>query len=293
MNNILKYIALSLFVIGFYSCESNLMDEEHYKKVIYLKSSDNNIFTYSHPFNDSITTGYVTVGSGGSMPLDKDVTVSIDTNIMVLNEYNYRNFDLNYDKYARMLDKSRYSFPSKEIVIKAGNINAATFFPVEVDVNGLSPDSTYMIPLKINAISDYEVNPEKDFVLYTISLKNKYSEDGLNIYKMKGSKQPEGGNISAVTTTKKLLPLSSNKLRMFPENIINSTSLEDIEDKTFVVIVNDDNTLKLKSYKNLKIEQLENCYYDSELEIFNLNYKYRLPNNNVWIFVKEILTRVK
>ena len=58
-------------MLPFISCEMNLMEVEHYKKVIYLKSGDSNIADYPHAMNDSVTTGYIIVGSGGSMPFTR------------------------------------------------------------------------------------------------------------------------------------------------------------------------------------------------------------------------------
>lgn len=290
---LIKYILAGMFICMFTSCEEDLLGKEQYQKIIYLLSSDNNIFKHAHAMNDSITKGYITVGSGGTIPLEKDITVTLELDTAFLNAYNWRNFDIEYDKYAKWLDSSRYVLPSLEIVLRAGNVGATTFFPVEVDANGLSPDSVYMIPLRIKSSSDYEINESKRSVLYQVEFKNEYSKPGQNSYTMKGTKKPEDGALSAITATKTLLPLAKDRVRFFPENIVGTTTLADIENKTIVVVINDDNTLRLKPYKNIVLEQLTGNHYNPEEEVFNLNYRYKISADDKWTIVTESLKRIK
>lgn len=287
------YLLVSLFLLSFTSCEENLLEQEQYKKVIYLLSGDDNIYNYPHILNDSITRGYLTVGSGGTMPLEKNVTVMLDTDTASLNEYNRRRFDIEYDKYAKFLDNERFVLPSYEIVIQAGKENATTFFPIEIDVNGLSPDTVYMIPFKIESVSAYEANPEKSTVLYKIELMNRYTSPDKKSYSMKGTKQPEGGTVSVITNTKEMTPLSKNKVRIFPENLLASKVLEEIEDKTVVLVINDDNTVQVKPFKNIEVELEGVNTYNTETEVFSLSYRYKLPGSEKWTHIEETLTRVQ
>jgi hypothetical protein len=292
MKRIFKYILIGVLILPFLSCERDLINEEHYKKLIYLKSGDNNIYAYPHKMNDSVTAGFITVGSGGSMPLENDVIVVVEQDIALLEQYNYRNFDSEI-KYAKLLNDNRYILPSYTAVLKAGEPSATAFLPIEIDANKLSPDTVYMIPLRIKSVSEYDVNPDKEFVLYRIDLENDYSSPGYRTYKMKGSRTAENSALSNITTNKDLIPLSYNRLRLFPENIVNSTVLEDINNRTIVITVNDDNTLRIKPYKNISVEQLGDCSYDTELKMFELNYRYRLPNETKWVTVHETLTRIE
>jgi hypothetical protein len=239
-----------------------------------------------------VTKGFITVGSGGSMPLDNDLSVSVETDIDLLDQYNYRNFDTEA-KYAKLLDNNRYVLPSYTVVLRAGEPSASAFLPIEVDANKLSPDTTYMIPLRIKSASSYEINPEKEFVLYRIDLENNYSSSAYRTYKMRGTRLTENGILSNITTTKNLIPVARNQIRLFPETILSSDVLTDINNKTIMIIVNDDNTLRIKSYKNISVEQLDDCNYNPELKIFELNYRYKLPNESSWTTVYESLTRIE
>lgn len=290
----IKQLSIAFFAILFFiSCEKDLLNTEHYKAVIYMKSGDNNIFAYPHAMNDSISTGYITIGCGGSMPLKEDVLVNVELDTEQLDLYNYRQYGNELNKHAKLLSHNRYTIPSTNIIIKAGDVGAATFFPIEVDANGLSPDTAYIIPIRIKSASDYEVNPDKNHVLYKIDLENAYSSSVSNMYKMRGTKHPEGGTKSNITTNKKLVPISGSTVRLFPENLSGSTNLKTIEDRAILLIVNSDKTVRVKSYKNIEIEQLGECKYDPEEKVFTINYRYRLPGEVRWTTIMEMLSRIE
>lgn len=293
MKSILKYLLISALVFPFVACEEDLLNEEHYKNVIYMKSGDNNIFSYPHELNDSISTGYITVGSGGSMPLDNDALVTVELAPEILEEYNYRHYGEEYDKYVQLLSPDRYVIPSFDVIIKAGDLGAATYFPIEVDPNGLSPDSSYMVPVRIKSAEGYEINTDKDFVLYKVELENQYSSVSSRTYKMRGTKLVDGGTVSNITANKTIVPLKKNQVRFFPENIAASTDLQTIKDRAVILVINEDNSVRLKPFYNIKLEQLDECFYDPEEKAFTINYKYRLPDESEWTTVLEVLTRIE
>lgn len=293
MKSIFVYLLVGFIMLPFISCEINLMEEEHYKKVIYLKSGDSNIADYPHAMNDSVTTGYITVGSGGSMPFTEDQPVTLEMDYEALERYNFRNYGNDLNKYAQLLSPNRYTIPSFEAHIKAGEPSATTAFPIEIDVNGLSPDTTYMVPVKIKSADDVEINEEKNFVLYRIQLVNKYSSITSRFYKMKGTKHPDGSFVSNITTNKIISPIAYNQVRLFPENLTTVVTLEAINDRSIVLVINEDNSVRVKPYKYVQVEQTGECKYDPEEKEFTLNYRYRLPSDTRWTTVYEILTRLE
>lgn len=297
MKYIIRFSLIGILLFAFLSCEEDLLNKEHYKNVIYLKSDENNIFSYPHAMNDSITTGYITVGSAGSMPLKNDALISLKLDYEKLEEYNYRNFGNDSAKYIQLVPEERFLLPSFETHIKAGELSATSFMPIKLDVNGLSPDTTYMLPFSIKSSDSIEVNEKKNYVFYRVNLINKYSSASSRTYKMKGTKETVLGEnqtvVSNITTNKTLLPLASNQVRLFPENIASSTVLKDIENKTIILVINDDNTVRIKPYKNIEIEQIKENLYDPEEKIFTLNYKYKLPGAQNWVTIFEMLTRIE
>ena len=90
-----------------------------------------------------------------------------------------------------------------------------------------------------------------------------------------------------------MAPLAKNKVRIFPENFLVSSKLKDIEDKTITITVNNDNTLRLKPFKHVILEQLEGNRYIENEETFYLNYRYKLASDEKWITVTETLKRIK
>lgn len=110
---------------------------------------------------------------------------------------------------------------------------------------------------------------------------------------MKGSKIPEGAFVSNITTNKTLLPLAHNQVRLFPENLTSSTSLTGIYNTAIVLVINDDNSVRVKSYKYIEIEQLDDCHYDPEKKEFMIHYKYRRPSDTKWTTVHKTLTRLE
>lgn len=278
----------------FSSCEKDLLHEEQYKKVIYLKSKDQNFSIFPHRMNDSLTTGYVTVGAGGTRPLDEDIIVTLALDEELLADYNYRNFGENINAYFRLVDPTRYSVLNYDVVLKKGNPASVAVMAIEIDVNGLSPDSTYIIPFRIASVSGgHEVNKEKQTILYQLRLENDYSNMASNSYKMRGERQEEGKAASKITAVKQVLPLAYNKIRMFPENIASSTVKKTIEDRAIVVETAADYSVRIKPYKNIEIENLGESKYNPETREFILNYQYRIPEQSKWIRVKEILSRVE
>ena len=285
--------ASAIGLLSFASCEKNLLQIEQYKPVIFLKSGDNNILHFPHSLNDSISTGYITAGSGGSMPLTKDAKIRIQLDSALLNQYNYRNFGQEFEKYAKLLPSNCYVIPYLEQVIRAGDLNAVAFFPIEIDANRLSPDSTYMIPMKIASADGLEIREERNFVFYQVDLMNAYAAPGSDIYKMHGTKRPEQGGKSSITGNKKVVPLTRNKIRLFPENVLSSTCLQTIQDQCIVLAVQEDNSVLIRPYKNIQVEGLDGCSYDPGKKIFRIHYRYRLPGETKWITVFETLTRVE
>lgn len=275
------------------SCELNLMEEEHYKKIIYLKSGDSNIADYPHAMNDSVTTGYIVVGSGGSMPLTEDQKVILEMDHAALEAYNFRNYGKDSSKYTQLLPPERFVVPSFETHIKAGDLAATAALPLEIDVNGLSPDTTYMVPMRIQSAEGVEINEEKNFVLYRIQLINKYSSVTSRTYKMRGTKHPDGGYESNITTNKIISPIAHNQVRLFPENLTTVITLEAINNRSIVLVINEDNSVRVKSYKYVQVEQTGECKYDPEEKEFTLNYRYRLPSDTRWTTVYEMLTRLE
>lgn len=324
-----RHILLLCFAVaGFTACETNdIFNDEQYKKIIYLLSNDDLTFPIEHSLNEEITTGYVTIYVGGSNSIEKDVTVTLEYDDKLLEEYNLLSFDLEKDKYAKELDKSRYTIDNYTVTMKVGSETPYVLLPIKIRANGLSPDSAYMIPLKIKEISGYEVNPKKSRVLYQTYIKNDFAEQLNRRYLfMSGTKKEENSKEIKIAGNKIMLPLAKHKVRVCAAiEYADRPTLEQINQKSIVLEVSEKEVtsetglvylpVTITAYKSefLEVEQIPRLENDREVNAqeanryvmvngikrFILSYRYRTIKTaatadtpaswNQWITVSENL----
>lgn len=312
MNTIIKrfasYLPLYLVLIGLSACEGNEMfDKEQYKKVVYLLSGDDLTYKFAHSLNTETSAGYISINLGGTKPADSDITVTVEKDLSVLDLYNHSNFDLDESKYAKELDPSRYTIKSYTVVLKVGSKEPYVRLPIEVRTEGLSPDSAYMIPLKMVDSSSFEMNPNKSTVLYRVLIENDFTSQGKpTVLFMRGTRITEGaaGKPTVMSGNKSLYPLAKRTVRMnvamensagkLTEDLIARSSLiMEIKEETAATIDgNSYNPIELKPYndKYVQIERIpmidddgqeisakEANRYITELEVtrYYLSYRYR------------------
>lgn len=264
-------IILSLVATAgvFCSCNENEQFEgELYEKVIYLLSNDDYTFESVHEFGD-ISTGYVTAYCGGTEHLQKDVTVELEPDPEALAAYNRMYFDINESKYALELDPAHYTIGSYTTVLRADSPDNYALLPIEINPEGLSPDKTYIIPLRIKSISDYRTNPDKEKVLFRVVLANEYATmKTTTYYQMTGTEtigQGSSAASSGVSVTRVVAPVSKNEIRLWagtnsysPGNVTD----EEMNRNSIVYTFNEDHTITVRPYVSeeeggIKVEQIE------------------------------------
>ncbi len=293
INRILLIATLPLCMIA---CnEDDQFDKELYKKVIYVLSGDDLTFPVNHDLNQEETTGYISINCGGTKHIDTDVTVELEPDDEALAKYNKLNYDLNVAKYAHKLGAEYYDIPNMVTVLKADNENTYSTIPVYVRPEGLSPDSTYLIPLRIKSVSGYEINPDKQTVLYRVLLKNDYATQSPTVYyKTRGtdgtykSGTEEIEKSSPYTLSRIVVPLTKNSIRCFAG--MNTYELSNLTEEAIRkygmrITVNEDATLTLTAIGSIQIEMLgggeSNYYLETKSTLYNrhaftLHYRYRL-----------------
>lgn len=328
MKPFIQTLLLGFAIAGFTACETNeIFNDEQYKKVIYLLSNDDLTFPIEHSLNEEETTGYVTIYIAGSNAIEKDVTITLEHDDELLKEYNLLSFDLEKDKYAKELDKSKYTIDSYTVTMKAGSKTPYVLFPIKIRANGLSPDSAYMIPLKIKEFSGYEINPLKSRVLYQTYIKNDFAEQLTRRYLfMSGTKKDSNDKETKIAGNKIMLPLTKRKVRVCAAiEYADRPTLEQINQKSIVLEVGEKEVtgesgrvylpVTVTSYKSeyIEVEQVpkvENEEVVNALEAnryvtingvkrFILSYRYRTVKTpatadtpaewNQWITISENL----
>jgi len=315
----------ALFV--FSACnEEDFSAKEYYEYVVYLMSRETrnyqNIYNVSHPYNDRVETlGYISVGCGGSLSNPSEITVQLELDNTPLEKYN----DLiDSDDKARLLPENRYFIPSLKAVLPANSDNPYAKLPVFVMVDGLSPDSMYVIPLAIKSVSGgYKANPDKSTVLYRIVMDNYYANQVVSsFYSSKGYTLDATtlAPVTGFTRSKVLKPITKYSVRLLageetsakPETF----TLAELEKSAIIVTVDQkDNSVEFAPYRTIQVEAIEgegwNFYIEernnqideSVSKFFYLRYKYRTvrtpatptqpPVYNDWKYVQEILRRVE
>jgi hypothetical protein len=278
------WTALTVFLAtGLFSCNDDaIYKKEMYKHVLALVSSENyNIFQEIVPLTDSVTDGYIAASCGGTIAPDKDITITLSEDTDPFDFYNWSLFDADEDQYAQLLPKSAYKIDNYQITIRKGERSGRT--EVKIDPKGLSPDSTYFIALKIDSSGDYEMNDEKNTILYQVLLENKYaSQADQTLYQMSGL-------IDSVVTagTVKMLPLSKNRVRIMAGTVAFQANVDVINKNSIILEVEDNGHVNILPYKDITVTPLDNADYPNTFtqetdnfgrtfNIFSLAYEYTI-----------------
>ena len=325
--NIIILLISSALVSLFYACDdTEIFDKEMYKNLIYIVSDEKGIFPLecNMDTNDSIVS--FSIACGGSKHFPEDVTVSFAHDSTLFNRYNYTNFDIDSSKYIQHLSADKFRIPSYSTVLRKDADVSYSAVPIIIhpeDLYGLSPDSMYVIDLKISNISNYELNEDKRSVLCRVYFENKYARMKKQVnYSSKLYLEKEGESEKSYSVVKNPLPLTKNSVRVYVGTTALPAETKDFNPK-FVnrhsvrITINNDNSLNISAYDEtnewLEVEMLTpsgddplfrytNEYeegYDqlTGLPAFKMYYKYRIKKDDgkwdSWHTVKEILLRLK
>ena len=301
-------LLMGVLAIFFGACNNDaIYQNEHYKIQVYLLSGMSNIYAASYTLNEDAPVRYVTVGCGGSNTNGDEIVITLEPNPVLLDKYNNLNYDYE-SQYARLLPAHKYDIESYSVTLPAHSDYHYANMPVRVRPLGLSPDSIYFIPLKIKSVSNYEVNEDKQDVLFRVAIENDYAKQLVPTYYTKSGAMTNP--ITVLSGAKLVQPLDRDKVRMFigNETYDGTTTVADIERLSVVVQINPDNTLTVLPYGSIEVEMLDNLAsynrYNPALmqgttkqRVFYLNYRFRIQNANgtygSWREVEERLIRIE
>jgi Domain of unknown function (DUF1735). len=254
----LKHIfSVAVLMVASFACDQyEVFEKEQYKNVFALISETDNVYRKFFDLRRSESTGYISFSMGGTNPTDRDLTINLLEDPSYIEAYNKANFDMEIDKYARPLPASMYDISALQCVIPAGADGVS--IPVKIRPQGLSPDSTYFIAVRVDNYSDYELNPRKNHILFSVRLKNYYARgDRSTSYTLMGLKR-EGNNPEImVPGTKIMEPLAANKVRIMAGNEVYSSSLATFINYAMILEIGDDNKVTISSYQNLDVVQID------------------------------------
>ncbi|MDR1720522.1 MAG: DUF4361 domain-containing protein [Dysgonamonadaceae bacterium] len=265
----LKIYLIALLALTLFACgdRDEIFEREQYKHVIALLSEgDFNIFAEEHDPSEAdgegFTNGYIAASCGGSLETTLPITLNMVEDADLLGDYNNVNFATEAYKYALYLPSDRYRIENPVISMQPGERSGR--MKIRIRAAGLSPDSVYFIPLRVDKCSAYELNPEKSTVLYRVYVKNFWaSTKTIPVYSHRGIKL-ENGTESPVNTmmTKQMVPVSGNEVRIFAGNRIVTTVTPSVIEKWAMRLTIDDNghvtiTPWSDTYFGLKVTQVD------------------------------------
>ncbi len=255
MNHVKIGIAAVLF-LGMFSCnQDEVFEKEQYKNVFALISESDNVSRKFHKLGEE-STGYVAASCGGTNATKKDIAVELVEDLTLIDKYNKVNFDVDVSKYIRPLPKDKYTIDSYNLTIPAGEIEGRVSMKIRPD--GLSPDSTYFIALRVNKFSSYEVNPEKSYVLYRVKTKNYWAlSDGTTVYSMRAKMRLQGSTSELEMPGSKIMaPLNKNQVRIIAGNETYESDVAVFNKAAMILQMADDNKVTILPYKNLEVTQV-------------------------------------
>lgn len=236
---VINPLLLAALILTIVSCNRDeIFKREQYKTVAVLLSDDNGFNIFSEELNLTPTgvQGYIVASCGGSLPTTTPIDIKITEDPSLITKYNTSNYEMDADRYAIYLDRSRYSIENSTITIPTGERSGR--MKINIKASGLSPDSTYFIPFRVDSYSAYEFNPKKSTVMYRLFMKNYYAstKSGSTTYNHRGVK----GGVSTMIS-KPVFPVASNQVRIFA-GIKAFQADEALIDKWSIrLVVNDDN----------------------------------------------------
>lgn len=321
--------AISIVTVGvFIACEQEFYQDEQYRKEIYIVSGEDNIFQQEFSFGEDIV-GYVSVYAGGTTPIEKEVTVDLELDAIALQEYNKKRFGESYDQYAKVLPESRYTVDGWSVKLYPSEDTPYTLFPIRVDVNGLEPEDTYFLPLRVASVSDYMISDSRRNVLLRVFVKNEYATTKkATYYTMTGTSlkvakdtwkpletdkgQPK---YNPINSTKPVAPIAEQGIRILTGSTITSDRKElrkqgvavtvHPEEEVDVDVIGTDGLPtgeKIKCQKvtldkwydvdgGITVLNIDDnpSYYNPVKKEFTLNYRYNYKSND-WYEMKEVMT---
>lgn len=240
-------------LLGCYACDDNQVFEGEQYKIIFalLSEGDYNVFEVVHDLNDPESYGYVAATCGGTLSSEKEIKVELLPDNELLERYNYLNFDVDYSSYAKLLPESMYDIDEYKLMIPAGE--RAGRMKIAVRPEGLSPDSIYFIPLRVDNFSSFEINKEKSDVLYRVLIKNDYAEQkpqtNYTMRAFRGAVQLPG--------IKTMHPISRNKVRVLADNTAFQPDVDIIDRYGMILEITESNDVLISSYKDLNVTQVD------------------------------------
>lgn len=286
----------------FISCsDENPIETEQYIKQIYIIDAVNIAKSYDIPYRDGIQETYISIGTGGSLNLDKDVRVVLESNNQTIEWYNKKYMIDSYLKY-RKLDDALYDIPSMETTIRAGQTYGR--LPFTINASEINCDSLYVLTFKIKSVSEYQKVTTDTVLMMNLNMVNDYS----GTYQMAITKytiDPVTGDElspSSMNLTRTLKAIDAGAVRFFNETVADHLGGYRTYDEYFESVKNNcvvfeyisdsdkGKIFKAKGWKDFLITDSEILYtYDSVIGKGTFTFSYDYEKGGITYRVRGML----
>ena len=264
-----KIILFSLSLVALFAgCgeDDSPMSKELYPQKVYIVGARDQLIQRDIDLGNSTDTILVSVAVSGSLPLTKDVTVTLVENPNEVALYNERNVSGAAVQFQKP-DAAIYSYPLDQLTIKAGQVYNT--YPIYINPATLQCDSLYMIPLRLSSISDYNLSDNDTTVLVRFNLMNQYS----GLYYVRGMlKNTVNLNDSVIYRMARTLVATDNgsTVRMYH---FNNETKDYRPSHTFKITVNSDNSLSFATWDQFVIHDGGGTYHP-DVKVYDFWYEY-------------------
>ncbi len=172
-NNIFKTTLLLIYVV-LSSCErEDPLAEEQYIKQIYMVGAYQGVFNFDIRYSADPQNGYVSVATGGTLPIEEDLAVTLAEDNTAIGLYNDKYMRDNAPVKYQRLPAAFFNMPSMTGLIKKGE--AYSRIPFSVNTQNLHCDSLYAVAFNIASVSAYQKNSAIPTLILNLRLNNEYS----------------------------------------------------------------------------------------------------------------------
>lgn len=202
------------------ACNEYDFDQEQYRYEIGLLSNSSLIYDRQvASVEQDRDTIYLVATVSGSQPTSGMQHVALLESDSLLKAYNKSNFDIEEDRFAKLLPEECYEFPNLEMDIQSGASKA--MFPVYLkNLDKISPDSIYFLDYRIDTDRTPNYNRDKSHVLLRIYKENYYATTKTATYYNYTSStivipNPNGTpEVRRPTSANQVFPIGASSVRM-------------------------------------------------------------------------------
>jgi hypothetical protein len=271
MKNIIS-LSLALLPIFFVGCDvADPLSKDLYPQQVYIVGATDKIVDRDLNIGKLPDTISISVAVSGSRQSSQDVTVSVAEQKDAVSTYDSKNLSNLVTQY-RNLPASTYTYPSKTLTIKAGQVY--NIYPIYIKPTSLQCDSLYMIPLKLTSTSAYTLDKTDTVALVRINMVNKYSGSYYMYGVIKNMANPSDSVVYKMSRT--LMATDNGQtVRMYhyKNEYIQGDTKDYRPGYTFKITVNADNSLSFATWQDFPIISGGGTYIP-KLKLYNLWYTY-------------------